>query len=99
MRKPVRFQTTFSDKNESFGVRFSFKLIFIICLSLPRFTKIMFYFVSKHLRHFIGSTKVLGWKPFIVSMGEVKYFVYTVIAIHIDPDLLQLSFKISMMVQ
>ena len=41
--------------------------------------KIMFYFVSKHPRYFIGSTKVLGWKPFTVNMDEVQYFVYTVI--------------------
>ena len=60
--------------------------------------EIMFYFVSKHLRHFLGSTKVLGWKPFTVSIGEVQYFVYTVIAIHIGPELLQLSFEVSVMV-
>ena len=63
--------------------------------------KMMFYFVSKHVRHFIGSTKVPGWKPFTVSMGEVQYLVYTVatvITINICPDLLQLSLKVSMMV-
>ena len=58
----------------------------------------MFYFVSKHLVHFLGSTKVLGWKPFTVSMGEVQYFVYIVITIHIGPDLLQVRFKVSMVV-
>ena len=52
------------------------------------------YFVSKHLGHFIRSTKVLGWKPFTV--GGV--FVYTVIAIHTGPDLLQLSFQVLIMV-
>ena len=67
-------------------------------LVFTKIYKVMFYFVSKHLRHFIGSTKVLGWKPFTVNMGEVQYFVYIVIAIHIGPDLLQLSFKVSMMV-
>ena len=40
-------------------------------LSLRRFTE-YFYFVSKHLRHFTGSTEVLGWKPFTVNMGEVQ---------------------------
>ena len=29
--------------------------------------KIMFYLVSKHFRHCVGSTKVLGWKPKTVS--------------------------------
>ena len=29
----------------------------------------------------------------------MRYFVYTVIAIHIGPDLLQLSFQVSVMVQ
>ena len=37
--------------------------------------KMMFYFVSKHVRHFRGSTKLLGWKPLTVNMGEVQYFV------------------------
>ena len=51
--------------------------------------------VSKHLRHFIRSNKVLGWKPFTV--GEV--FVNIAIAIpDIGPDLLQFSFQVSMMV-
>ena len=48
-----------------------------------------FCFITKHISNFVGSTKVAGWKPSTVA----SYFVYTVIAIHTGPNLLQLEFS------
>ena len=52
---------TFSDKSASSGVRFSFSLqdYFHNLYVFVEIYKIMFFFVSKYLRHCVGSTNVL----------------------------------------
>ena len=55
--------STFSDENASSGVYFSFTLqaYFHNLYVFIEIYRIMFYLVSKHLRHCVGPMKVLGW--------------------------------------